>query len=95
MPKRYTVNVVSQISGSVEVEADSEDEACELAGQKDYDEWDEVCIDSTETPDGAECLSIVCEVCDEDEEDCSCEYCEKCDRLVDDCVCEPSEEEKE
>lgn len=92
--KRYTVNVVMTISGSIEVEADTEDEAAETAANADYDEWDEVCVDNTETHD-VECLSDVCDVCDEDDEDCTCEYCETCDRLVDDCECEYDDQDED
>jgi hypothetical protein len=70
---RYTVNVASQISGSVEVEANTEDEALEMAGQMDYDEWDEVVIDSTDTPDDPELLAVICDECEEDEDDCICD----------------------
>lgn len=87
MAKRSYVNVTAQISGGIEVEADSEDEAEEIARNADYDEWGEVCIDSTDTPDGVELLSVVCDECDEDEDDCTCEVCDQCDKLIDDCTC--------
>ena len=88
MPNRYTVNVVSQISGSVEVEADTEDEALDKAAAMHFDEWDEVVIDSTDTPNGAEFLNTICDECGEDDVNCECEICPECGENEVDCVCE-------
>lgn len=94
MPKTYSVQVTCSISGSVEVEANSEDEARDLAAGMTYLDWDEVNDNEYDTDD-VEYLSDVCETCDEDVEDCECQYCEYCDRLVDDCDCEDEEEDEE
>lgn len=92
--KRYTVNVTAKMSGSVEVEAETEEEAIEKAGAMDPEEWDDSCVDDTEATD-PDCLSELCDECEEDVDDCTCEVCDQCDRLVDDCECDEEEEDED
>lgn len=94
--KRYSVTVIMTISGTVEVDADSEEEAKEIAAQMDYDEWDEVVIDSTDTPYEPDYLTEVCDHCGNIEGQCVCECCEGCGQVnEDDCECDEDEDEDE
>lgn len=75
----YNVHVEARITGQVEVEAETEDEARDIAEGMDTSEWDEQSYDTIEITD----VEVMGDLCDH------------CRDYVESCTCDPDEEEEE
>jgi hypothetical protein len=98
MTNTYTVEYRITVEGTIEVDAESAQDAedmvndgkidCYADGDHSYEDTE---VQDTYRTDG----TSVCDTCNYDDDECICEYCDECDRLVDDCECDEEDEEEE
>jgi hypothetical protein len=97
MTNTYVVEYQLTIEGSIEVEAESADEARDLVENGNVSVIDnnhdseDVETQDTYRADG----TLPCGTCDYDEDTCTCELCDECDMLVEDCECEEEEDDED
>jgi hypothetical protein len=98
MTHTYTVEYRQVVEGTVEVEAESAQDAEDMvaSGTVNLDKNGDVSSEDVEVQDTyREDGTEYCETCDNDEDDCVCEHCESCENLVDHCECDEEDEEDE
>lgn len=98
MANTYTVEYRVTIEGTIEVEADSAQDAEDKVhnGEVDVEQTGERNNENTEVQDTYRTDGTgSCDRCNFDEDDCVCEYCDTCDKFIDDCECDEDEEDED